>query len=495
MVQIPVGEWMPDTPDLSSSGVITAKNVIPGIVAGTPSYRPLPALLNYSGNALNARCQGAWYGQASDGSARVFFGTASKLYTLSGVTLVDVSKVGGYSTASDGYWKFEQFGDLLVATNGVDAPQKFTLTAVIDGSVKFANLGGSPPSYQYVAVVKDFLFFAQALSTKWSDIDNAESYTGGQSDSQAIPDGGLIHGVVGGEMGLLLQTDALRRLTPAGPPTFIDFAKIASNLGATLAGSVAAYSNLTFFCHRSGFYQVSNWQDVTPIGTDKVNKFFWDNLDQTHVERVSSCISFVQECYLISFPTRSASAGTPNAWLIYRYTTGKWSYAEPGQHEIIFRGASQTSYDLDTDMSTEDQNLDSVLLPSLDSEIYTGTVRPAIGATDTSHYFALANGSPLEGQIGTAEACLAPGHKSQIFAARPMVDGGSPTVTIGTRNSQADSVSWGTAQAMSSATGLCRFRRGTKARYHRALITIPAGSMWTHIMGLDDIRATKAGER
>lgn len=496
MVTVPVADFLPDYPDYQNPGATLARNVIPGTREGIATYRPFPAFLAYTTSALTARCQGAWYGQESGGAARVFFGDAGKLYTLSGTTPNDVSKAATtYATPSDGGWRFETFGDLLVATNGVDTPQKFDLTDVIDGSVKFVDLGGTPPQLPYLAVVGGFLVFAGGITVQWSSLENAESYTGNQADTQVMPSGGLIRGIVGGQNGILFQRNAIRRLVPGDPTAFIEFQVIANQLGCDIPGSIAAYGDAIFFVHRSGFYRIDGTQSITPIGNDRVNRWFWSNVDMANLHRVSSAIDFVNEVYAISFPSTSASGGTPDTILFCQYTKGRWSMAKPGDHETIFTAASQTSYDLDTDMSVEDQNLDSTSLPSLDSEIYTGVARPLLGASTTSHYIAFSNGSNLEATIDTAEQQLTRGAKSRIRAARPLVDGGAPTVALGVRDNLQDSVSWTSAESQSSNTGLCRFRVGARARYHRARITVPAGASWTHCMGLDDVEVIAAGRR
>src|ERR1043166_5436503 len=140
-VQVSVGAWQPDLPDFESTGALEYLNAIPAI----NSARPLPSFLDTSG-ALDDRVRGAFLARGQGGNIAQFAGTQTKLYKLNagGTGWDDVSRTSGgaYATASDGYWSFTQFGDKVIATNGTDVMQVFT----IGSSTNFVALGGSPPT-------------------------------------------------------------------------------------------------------------------------------------------------------------------------------------------------------------------------------------------------------------------------------------------------------------------------------------------------------------
>ena len=52
-MQVPFGEWLPDLPDHVNPGSTQAKNVYPAV----NSYRPWRAIVNASGNGLDAKEQ------------------------------------------------------------------------------------------------------------------------------------------------------------------------------------------------------------------------------------------------------------------------------------------------------------------------------------------------------------------------------------------------------------------------------------------------------
>lgn len=354
-LDVPVRDWTPDLSDFQG-GAGEALNVIPG----SRSYRPLKAFSAYSTTPLTARAQGAAYFRDTNGNAKMYAGDATKLYLLSTAAWVDASRTSGgaYATSADDAWDFAQFGTLAIACNGTDTPQKIT----IDSGSNFAALGGTPPSGpRYVEIMGDFVVFARLLAnrlkTQWSAINNAEDYVASattQSDSQTIPEGGDITGLIGYEYGgLVFQERSIRRMDYVGSPVIFSFKKIANDIGATIPGSIAGFSDRAFFCHRSGFFMVVGGQAVVPIGAEKVDQTFWgsgtDAIDTQYMTRVSSAVDPVNKVYGILYcGLGTGHNGTPNRLLLFHWDTGRWSHAQPGSLELLFSGSSQTGWTLDS---------------------------------------------------------------------------------------------------------------------------------------------------
>ena len=82
-----------------------------------------------------------------------------------------------------GHWDFIKFGEVVIAFNGVDAPQAWTL----DGSSDFGALAGSPPTFKHAAVVGNFVvtgFQPTAQTTGgWSSFNSRTSWTAGTNHS------------------------------------------------------------------------------------------------------------------------------------------------------------------------------------------------------------------------------------------------------------------------------------------------------------------------
>ena len=83
--------------------------------------------------------------------------------------------------------------------------------------------------------------------------------------------------------------------------------------------------------------------------------------------------------------------------------------------------------------------------------------------------------------LTTQEADPNEGGRAVTLGVRPLVNGGTVTVRVGTRNDQDDAVSFTSAISLNSRTKKADFLK--EGRYHRAEITITGG--FTTAMGAD----------
>lgn len=484
---IPFAEWLPDMPALGGAAR-EALNVVPAAA----SYRPLNSLTSIS-NALTARAQGAAWFRGTDGTVKMFAGDVSKLYLLDNVTWDDVSQAATtYATPSDGNWRFTQFGSLAFAVNGVDDLQSFDLAA----GTNWEDSAGSPPSgAAFIATVGNFLVLGKIGSNpqriQWSPYNNATGTWGSiaatQADLQDLPDGGDVTGLVGGEYGVVLQETAVRRMTYEGPPVVHRIDVIARDIGCSVPNSVAGFINRAFFLHKSGFYMVVGGQQVLPIGRDKVDRTFWGEFDEVNLHRCSAAIDPVRSLYVFAYPSNGGGgSGLPNRLLIYNWATERWSHASI-ECEIVFGGVSQQSYTL--------EQLDSFgtleTLPySLDSSYWSGAVSLLLFAFDSDHKSGSFSGTTLEATVETGEFNPGNGRRSIIRGCRPLIDGGSPQIQIGARETQQASVGYTTAVGLTPA-GMAPVY--TSGRYFRLRASQPAGAVWQNMQGIDDLDVRPAG--
>ena len=220
---IQFGEWLPDQPDYSNPGVTRAENVVPA--AG--GYRSLPEFVAYSG-AADGNINGLFAAKDNTGNVKLFAGDNTKLYEFDSTdsSLDNISKAGNYTlTAPQERWRFVQFGKDVIAVGGIGvAPQRYTLGT----STLFADLAGSPPDADFIAVVRDFVWLGNVedgsgnrlpYRVQWSGFNDITSWTAGtdQSDFQDIPDAGNITGMVGGEYCTILMADRVALLHPGCP--------------------------------------------------------------------------------------------------------------------------------------------------------------------------------------------------------------------------------------------------------------------------------------
>lgn len=490
-MQVPVGQFMPDQADYEKGGSNEALNVIPK----ANSYGPFPSLDAISA-AIGARCQGALFVRKSDGTGVMFAGDATKLYMLSGTVWTDVSRLSGgaYACPVDGRWSFIQFGSIVYAQNGLDAAQQFDT----DADANFSAASGGFPTALYMAVVGDFPVVANVgvfrSRAQWGSINNSGPWTpdqATQADYQDFPDGGWLQGVVGlDQAGIFLQEFCIRRGTYVGTPLIFQFSKISENIGATIPGAIAAFNNLIIFCDRSGFYRIDGGYSISPISEQRTSKWFWDNLDQTYMHRVVSAIDPVNSVYMVAFPDSNAIEGNPNHILLWAWAVDRWAHAVIDGVDMIFSAATQQGFTLE-ELDSVSATIEGVPF-SLDSQVWAGIARRLVGGFGTDHKLGFFNGAALAPTVDTTEAEPIPGRKAFTRSVRPMVDGGTPSVAIGVRNRPNDAVVWKSAVPQDAA-GDCKSR--VKGRYQRARITLPPGQTWTHIMGIDDIKAVDVGDR
>lgn len=485
---VPLGSFAPDQPVLGLQGASEAKNVVP---LTQKSFGPFPALSTFT-TALDARCQGAIAVRASDGTVHTFAGDAAKLYKWDGTAWVDVSKAGGYSTPSDGRWYFAQYGDRILATNYADAIQSY----VIGTSTDFADLAAAAPKARYIDVIRGFVVVADtndgtdgAVQNRvwWSAFGDPTSWptpgtaaaAAAQSDFQDIAFGGQINGVVGGvggRDGAVFLQNAIVTMTYSGPPTVFAFQDAERGRGTTIPGSIVNAGRFASYVGEDGWYLFDGTSSHA-IGAFKVDRWFWDNVNQQNLHRICTAVNPKRKLLLTAWPTTSSS-GDPDRISIYNWETREWSYAEENV-EFILKGYTEgyTLEELDAFGTME------TLPYSLDSPAWMGG-RVLAAGFGTDHKLGFFDGANKAATVETGEWPLEGGRRVFCRNVRPVSDHSSGTLqaSVGYRSTQGGSVTYTTATSQGS-DGTCPQR--ISARYMRARITTASGDTWTHIHGIE----------
>ena len=488
----PFGPWLPDIAPFESSAATVAHNVVPA----QRSYRswqqyqggdftfPMPVL-----GAISA-------GRSTTVETQNFCGTARKLYQLApdAVTWNDVTRtVGGdYNIGDTGFWQFASFGDTLIGTNAVDPPQAFTLGT----STAFSALGGSPPLAQFITVVRDFVVLG-ATSTglnnlTWSAINNPLNWTPSDTTmagNQNFPEGGAIKGLTGGDFGLVFCERAIYRMSFEGPPLIFRFDRISQQMGCKAPRSIASHENMTFFLSYAGFYMVRGASEISPIGSGKIDEWFDANVNREAIDKVTAAIDPERKLYVVNFPKGTATQC--DTALMYEWTTGQWSTADMTAN-LVMMASAQKLITID-DLPQVGATIDN--LPStLDSVVYSGVYRSRLAAFGTDNKFGFFTGQNAEGVVETGDIQLSKGRKSMLRSLRPMIHGNDPRPSVLIRHKDNLHETFDeTAASQVNNTGLCTTR--VNSRYHRARVTIPAGTTWDHAIGVDDVTFTPMGVR
>lgn len=492
---IPFGEWLPDLPDFENPGATVATNVIPD----AKSYLSFPNTTVYS-TSLGGRCQGAFIARDLAGNQYNYAGDASALYVMVGTSWSNVSRLvgGAYTTATDDYWEYTQFGAQLIAVNGAntDAPQAITV-----GAANFAALAGSPPKARHIATVRDFVVMGNISATatspqmvRWSAINNATSWTPDAAtlaDFQDLPgDGGWIQKIIGGEYGTIFQERAIYRMTFVGSPLVFQFDKVHTNIGAYAPQSVVNYRNFTFFLSEDGFYMFDG-SNVQPIGQNKVDRTFFAELDTGYTYRVQAAINPRRKIVAWAYPASGNVGGNPNRLLIYHWGNQRWSKVEGLNVQLILQSITG-AYTLES-LDNLSTNIDSLMVP-FDSIFYSGG-NYLFSCFDSSNRLNLFNGSAMAAEVETVEVQpnRGPDGLTYVTEVRPVAEGLSASVslTVAARNVLTQSATYTTA-VQPNSTGFAPVR--ATGRFLRFKLTTSNNSAFDHLQGVD-ISSTPDGVR
>ncbi|MCK5013216.1 MAG: hypothetical protein KAS66_05310 [Candidatus Omnitrophica bacterium] len=483
MTVLELGEFLPDQPDFANPGVTIVKNAI----SAQQGYRPLKALSSVS-DALDSRPLGAAAATSSDADTHIYAGDATKLYELSTTSAWDdVSKAGGYISTSL-HWDMAAYGGIMIATNFADNPQKFDM----DNDSLFSDLTTDFKA-KTCAVVRDFMFFGNtedsadghvANRVRWSANGDYTDYTISattQSDFQDTPGGGSVIRIFGGEYAAIFFERSIYKVSYVGSPVIWQFDEVDKGHGLYAFGAAEQVGETIFYLDSDGFYAF-NGQSSTPIGTEKVDNWFFDTLDENYIDRISTAVDPANKLVVWSFPGTSHVDGKPNFLLIFNYAIGRWSYAEV-DNDMLFPTLSQgfTVEQLDNIGAT----LDDIDI-SLDSRALTGGSM-LMGAFDSFKLSSFA-GSNLDAIFETNERQPYANQRTLITEAWPIVDGGITTIQIGVRNRLQDSYTWSTAEAV-NATGFAPLR--SEGRYIRARMNVTG--TWTNAQGVETIDSPVGG--
>ena len=486
---IQFGEWLPDQSDLTNGGATVAKNVISTV----KGYRPFQDLAPLSA-AADSRIRGLVGTKATNGTINLFAGNGTKLlkYNNSTTALDNVSKSGNYAVSDVEQWRFVQFGnDLIAAGSTSTILQKYTLGS----SSLFADVSGAP-SAKFLTVIKDFVVTANVKysstdyprQVRWSQINDASTWTIGsnQADVQELADSGFITGLIGGQSGVVLCEKGIFRMDYVGTPLIFTFQKVSSHGCAYAHSSADLGPNKVFYLSQDGFFMFNGVESL-PIGADKVDLFFAEDVSPNYTDRISCVIDPINQVVCWSYSSVASIDGNPDKIIMYNYAANRWSLAEIS-HEFIgqissppqtLEGVAAISASLDT------------LGISLDSPVFAGG-QFAFAASKASKVQTF-SGSNLAATLETTEFEPATMRRSLVKGVTPIVTKGSsePTLTVqvGSRSQQTVEPTFTTASSLNSDNS-CPVR--SNGRYHR--VRVNASGNWRYALGVD-IDAVGMGKR
>lgn len=394
-------------------------------------------------------------------------------------------------------WQMVGFGNSIVCTNANDPPQVLN----IDTDSNFSDLNSNrAPFGKYVCVCRNFLVFANVFEPQnntyypqrvhWSAIGDASTWpdlgsqeaTQLQSDAQDVrADLGHITGIASNlqaaDMAILLDM-GVYSVRYVGSPAIFDFQIAQGAVGCQLSQSVVVNRGFMYYYGLDGFYAFDG-TTPDPIGAMKVDKWFLtdpiDGADPNYLYTMQATADPTGRLIMWSYRSRSSEGGNDRL-LIYNYILKRWSMARI-EVALLGRGLT-TGYSLD---QLDQFGTIEEITPSLDDPYWSGG-KPYLLAFDADNQVMAFTGPNLAATLTTQEGQPTEGKRSRVTSIRPLIDGGTPSVTVISRNRLEDNTVAANPVTI-NVWGTCPVR--VDARYLRGQIDIPAASSWSHALGLE----------
>jgi hypothetical protein len=373
------------------------------------------------------------------------------------------------------------------------------------GATATAIIADIAPTGLYIAVVRDFLFIGNIVDPidgprpqriRWSGIGTSTQYPRAgttlaaqeQSDFDEISGEfgeivALIPAIGGNDLTVFLE-HAIFIYQFAGPPAIFDRQQIQGGKGSCSPQSIVKVGPQIYYYGEDGFYRFDGSQSY-PIGIDRVDTFFKNNLNQQFIARVQAVSSPNDRTVKFIYPSILSSSGVPDSMIIYNWALDKWSYASPTNYEYIF---SSIAYG-----QTLDQG--DLYWPTLDADPNTldsmafSSYRFVLAGFNTSHTFGYFDGAPLPAIVETPMFNIGNGTqlseatRALIQFTRPVHTGPAPdaTINIGTAETFDSGFSY-TGPIGKNLIGQCPNR--VSGRYLVAQLAV-SSAFWVQLNGVE----------
>lgn len=442
----------------------------------------------YVSQALPDTPKGAVAVRTSSGTYKIFAFTATKIYLLDTTdwSWDDVTRLAGgdYACPPTDLWSLAVFGTYLIAVNLADDPQYID----INSGTNFAALPGSPPKAKFVGSAGDFVILAHTaaspLQVRTSAIGDAGAWTVGLnlSGDQTLPDGEDISGLFSAETGcLIFQRKKIRLLSITGS---VDY-PFSINVVNASRGVIAPYSMTGIGPDILGYLSSDGFclgVEGKTIGNERVDRWFFDTIDQAQVQDVRGAIDPYKKLFL----WQATKPDATKFMLAYSWALDRWAYSDQNTALLTDLVTPSISWD---GASALFASWDAATV-AWDSRLLVGGA-PTFGGFDSSNRLGFFTGTPMAAQIDTGRLWLAKPRRAFVTGARLIGDAASHTLTFGGASTHGGAVTFGSAVSP-NAIGKCDKR--IDALLHQFRLNIAAGETWTHADGID-VDAKASGGR
>lgn len=476
-----IGEWLPDQLDTYCVGSNNVNNVL----CQGENYKPFK---NFSENNSAVSSTGRIYNAYSfidkNGTVHNFAATQKNLWKQNGSTWSRVTKAStNYNTATDGYWRFTEFGQRVIATNLADIPQSY----VVGTSTAFANLSTSAPRIKNIATFNNFVVGVHINDgtirperVQWSALAGPTDFVASPTTLSGYQDlsgiGGFNQSIVATQnYGVIVKERAIWRMEFIGAPGIFQFTQAEINRGTIAPNSVISDGGIVYYLDDNGFFAFDGTRSI-PIGNTKIDRYFFNRIDQNYYDRIIAAIDPINKFVAWGAPT-IGSEGKLTFMVMYFWAENRWSQADESLHTLASMYTSGLTLE---QLSAIYPSIETVPF-SLDSRVWAGGNR-TLGGFSTNYKMGFFEGSNKQAVLETTEVALNPGGRSFVQSVLAATDSTSVTARIKSRKNQFGSVTTSSSGTFSTNTNEIPFR--VDNRFHRVELTITEGSTWEQIQGV-----------
>ena len=333
-LRIPISEWAPDRAP-QDSPTFTVTDGWPG-----PSgYRQPPSRIAGAGNISGTTGPtGTGIFFASDGNRGVFYATQDRLFrsfnnSFPVVADVTGSALSATSLENGGRTEFVQWEDDVICTNYVDPIQRITPYSATSFTV--LSSATATPQAKTITAASNFLIVGNTFDAtdgtspqrvQWSALGDPTDWAVSavtQSDFNDLKSsGGPVLRVIGNENPVVFQRNAINRMTYVGTPEIWGFDEIEFGKGLFAPGAAAILGSNVFYLSDHGFEVLVDGVRSERIGANRVDRWFFLNLDHSKRDGITCAASRVDNIVVWGFPNINGTY----EWLVYDYTLNKWGH-------------------------------------------------------------------------------------------------------------------------------------------------------------------------
>lgn len=484
------GGWNPDTGGPNSGLCAIADNVLPTTM-GTQngkgvSYGPFPQLaIPSTSAALSGAPRGSISLTLDDGTYQVYFATGSTIERMSN-TYTFTSIDTGRSVTSGDDVSFCHYGSFLLNTDTTDGFKAYNVQTPAGN-----NTVSGAPTARYVFSSNNVVFALDCNGNnrrmQSSDIGDYTAWASGGANGKTFEDSGALQCGVDLKNGvaLIFQTSAIRivQFGNAASPALYSLSKLADGRGSVGERSVVSFDGKSYFLDTDGFY-MTDGQSITPIGAEKVNRWFLANVDNSKLATVQGAVDPKNKIIVWRFfSVNNSSTTIADRAICYDWQLDTWFTLTV--NTAAFVRLATPGYVLDGMDSFG--TLDQMIQIPLDDRFWQGGA-PVFGALDNTFKFGSFSGTPM---AYTLQSFTENGPVNELENdITPISDNPNSQISLGVQRQLSDSITWKTAVGRTRA-GHVRLRGSGLNITYKATGT--AGDVWTYENGVDYPGAADGG--